>query len=193
MSDKRALEPYTAPRVEYATYRRNKILDSLIHFRQYHQYQCDSPAAMADFLVLQETIIGQENHRQQRRANKRGRRDEALPVSLTSQTKRRALGCITNQQLPSRKRQTTAAKSCVRRHEPHSTEKPWNPSLLTSLNPLNSSFMVTDTIDIDIIEKDNCAVGGEYSRDTFCYLREAEVRVKLSTTAHILYQNIYKT
>ena len=171
MSDKRTLEPYTAQRVEFATYtERNKLFDSLIHF-QYHQYQCDSPAAMADFLVLQETIIGQ-GRQQQRRANKRGRRDEALPVSLTSQTKRRALACITNQQLSSRKRQTTAAKSCVRRQEPHFTENPWNPSLLCSPDPLNSRFMVTDTIDI---EKDNSAVDGEYARDTFCYLKEAEV------------------
>ena len=42
--------------------------------------------------------------------------------------------------------------------------------------------MVTDTIDIDTTEEDNCAVGGEYARETFCYLREAEVRVKLSKT-----------
>ena len=47
--------------------------------------------------------------------------------------------------------------------------------LLSSPDPLNSSFMVTDTIDIDMTEKDNCAVGDEYTRDTFCYLREAEV------------------
>ena len=189
MSDKCALEPHAAQRVEFATYKRNKLLDSLIHF-QYHQYQCDSPTAMADLPVLRETIIGQENHRQQRRTNKRGRRDEALPVSLMSQTKRRALACITNQQLTARKRQTIAVKSCVRRQEPHSTENPWNPSLLSSLDPLNSSFMVTDTIDTDIVEEDNCAVGGEYARDTFYYLREAEVRVKLCITAHTLYQNI---
>ena len=133
--------------------------------------------------------IRQENCGLQQRANKRGRSDEALPTSITSQTKRRALACITNQQLPARKRQTTAAKSCVRRHEPHFTEKPsfvpssfGSPMLLSSPDPLNSSFMVTDTIDIDTTEEDNCAVGGEYARETFCYLREAEVRVKLSKT-----------
>ena len=105
-----------------------------------------------------------------------------LPASLTSQTKRRALACITNQQLPA----TTAAESCIRRQEAHFTEKPsfvpssfGSPMLLSSPDPLNSSFMVTDTIDIDMTEKDNCAVGGEYARDSFYYLREAEVRVKL--------------
>ena len=132
-------------------------------------------------------IIGQENCGLQRRANKRGRSNEALPVSLTSQTKRRALACITNQQLPAKKIQKTAAKSCIRKQEPLSTEKFGSPMLLSSLDPLNSSFMVTDTIDIDMAEKDNCALGGEYARDTFCYLREAEVGLSCDLVEHCLH------
>ena len=132
-------------------------------------------------------IIGQENCGLQRRANKRGRSNEALPVSLTSQTKRRALACITNQQLPAKKSQKTAAKSCIRKQEPLSTEKFSSPMLLSSPDPLNSSFMVTDTIDIDMAEKDNCVIGGEYARDTFCYLREAEVGLSCDLVEHCLH------
>ena len=139
-------------------------------------------------------IIGQENCGLQRRANKRGRSNEALPVSLTSQTKRRALACITNQQLPVKKIQKTAAKSSIRKQEPLSTENPsfvsssfGSPMLLSSPDPLNSSFMVTDTIDIDMAEKDNCAVGAEYARDTFSYLREAEVGLSCDLVEHCLH------
>ena len=137
-------------------------------------------------------IIGQENCGLQRRANKRGRSNEALPVSLTSQTKRRALACITNQQLPVKKIQKTAAKSSIRKQEPLSTENPsFVPSSfgppLSSSDPLNSSFMVTGTIDIDMTEKDNCAVGGEYVRDTFSYLREAEVGLSCDLVEHCLH------
>lgn len=142
--------------------------------------------------LLMFPINGQENCGLQRRANKRGRSNEALPVSLTSQTKRRALACITNQQLPVKTIRKTAAKSSIRKQEPLSTENPsfvsssfGSPMLLSSPDPLNSSFMVTDTI--DMAEKDNCAVGAEYARDTFSYLREAEVGLSCDLVEHCLH------
>ena len=47
--------------------------------------------------------------------------------------------------------------------------------LLSSPDPLNSSLMCTEIIDIDLLEDDNCAICGEYTRDIFSYLKEAEV------------------
>lgn len=49
--------------------------------------------------------------------------------------------------------------------------------LLSSPGPLdNTSLMCTEVIDIDLLEDNNCAVCGEYARDIFAYLREAEVQ-----------------
>ena len=77
---------------------------------------------MADFLVFRDTILGQENFGLHRQAKKHGRSEEALPAS---QTKRRALTSITNQQLTATETQTTAAKPSIstvsRKQETHST------------------------------------------------------------------------
>ena len=77
--------------------------------------------AMADVVVFRDTILGQENGGLHRQAKKHGRSEEALPAS---QTKRRALASITNQQLSATETQTTAAKPCintvVRKQEPRS-------------------------------------------------------------------------
>lgn len=51
-----------------------------------------------------------------------------------------------------------------------------SPMLLSPPDPLNSSLMCTEIIDIDLLEDDNCAICGEYARDIFSYLREAEVQ-----------------
>ena len=76
---------------------------------------------MADVVVFRDTILGQENGGLHRQAKKHGRSEEALPAS---QTKRRALASITNQQLSATETQTTTAKPCistvVRKQEPYS-------------------------------------------------------------------------
>ena len=57
--------------------------------------------------------------------------------------------------------------------------------LLSSPDPLNSSLMCTEIIDIDLLEDDNCAIFGEYARDIFSYLKEAEVESYLSSVFYL--------
>ena len=54
--------------------------------------------------------------------------------------------------------------------------------MLSSPDARNTSLMCTEVIDIDLLENNNCAVCGDYAKDIFTYLREAEVRV---VTRHI--------
>ena len=82
---------------------------------------------MAHLFVSRETIIEQENYGQQRPAKKHRRSDEGPLVTLTSESKRRALASITNQP-PSRDSRTVVEKQCSRAmvkrqgiQEPHST------------------------------------------------------------------------
>ncbi len=47
---------------------------------------------------------------------------------------------------------------------------------LSSPDHLNTSLMCTEVVDIDQLEETSCTGCGEYARDIFAYLREAEVR-----------------